>query len=90
VGDEIEVAGVSGIVRRMTLVSTTIVTPDNQTLIIPNSTVWGGVIRNRTAQPTRRVDMTFSIDYGDDIAKAERALNEVVAAQENVQRSWRP
>jgi small conductance mechanosensitive channel len=83
VGDEIEVAGVSGIVRRMTLVSTTILTPDNQTLIIPNSTIWGGVIRNRTAQPTRRVDLTFSIDYGDDIAKAEHALNEVVAAQEH-------
>ena len=84
VGDEIEVAGVFGIVKRMNLVSTTILTPDNQTLIIPNSTVWGGVIRNRTAQPTRRVDLTFSIDYGDDIEKAERALHEVVAAQENV------
>lgn len=84
IGDEIEVAGVLGTVRRMSLVSTTILTPDNQTLIIPNSTVWGGVIRNRTAQPTRRVDLTFSIDYGDDIEKAERALQEVVAAQENV------
>ena len=84
IGDEIEVAGVGGIVRRMTLVSTTILTPDNQTIIIPNSAVWGGVIRNRTAQPTRRVDLTFSIDYGDDIEKAERALQEVVAAQENV------
>jgi len=84
IGDEIEVAGVSGIVRRMSLVSTTILTPDNQTLIIPNSTVWGGVIRNRTAQPTRRVDLTFGIDYGDDVAKAERALKEIVAAQEDV------
>ena len=73
IGDEIEVAGVFGIVKRMTLVSTTILTPDNQTLIIPNSTVWGGVIRNRTAQPTRRVDLVFSIDYGDDIEKAERS-----------------
>ena len=84
IGDEIEVAGVSGIVKRMSLVSTTILTYDNQTIIVPNSTVWGGVIRNRTAQPTRRVDLTFSIDYGDDIEKAERALQEVVAAQESV------
>ena len=73
IGDEIEVAGVFGIVKRMTLVSTTILTPDNQALIIPNSTVWGGVIRNRTAQPTRRVDLVFSIEYGDDIEKAERS-----------------
>jgi small conductance mechanosensitive channel len=84
IGDDIEVAGISGIVRRMTLVSTTILTYDNQTIIVPNSTVWGGVIRNRTAQPTRRVDLTFSVDYGDDIEKAERALNEIVAAQEDV------
>jgi len=83
IGDDIEVAGVSGIVKRMSLVSTTILTYDNQTLIVPNSAVWGGVIRNRTAQPTRRVDLTFSVDYGDDIEKAERALNEIVAAQED-------
>jgi len=42
------------------------------------------VIRNRTALPTRRVDLMFGIDYGDDVAKAERVLREVVAAQENV------
>jgi small conductance mechanosensitive channel len=84
VGDEVEVAGVTGIVKRMTLVSTTILTMDNQTLIIPNSAVWGGVIRNRTAQPTRRVDLTFGIGYGDDLAKAERVLSEIVAAHPNI------
>jgi small conductance mechanosensitive channel len=90
VGDEIEVGGVFGIVKRMNLVSTTILTPDNQTLIVPNSTIWGGVIRNRTAQPTRRVDMMFSIDYGDDVEKAERALREVVAAHPNVLKEPQP
>jgi small conductance mechanosensitive channel len=84
VGDEIEVAGVVGTVKRMTLVSTTIVTGDNQTLIVPNSTVWGGVIRNRTTQPIRRVDLTFGIDYKDDLEKAERALHELVAAEGKV------
>ena len=84
VGDEIEVAGVLGTVKRMSLISTTILTPDNQTLIIPNSTVWGGVIRNRTAQPIRRVDLTFSIGYGDDVEKAERVLRELVAGHESV------
>jgi small conductance mechanosensitive channel len=68
----------------MTLVSTTILTADNQTLIIPNSTVWGGVIRNRTTQPTRRVDLAFGIGYGDDVAKAERVLTEIVVGHPNV------
>ena len=84
VGDEIEVAGVVGTVKRMSLVSTTILTPDNQKLIIPNSNVWGGVIRNRTAQPTRRVDLTFGIGYGDDIDKAEHVLREIVVSHPNV------
>ena len=90
VGDEIEVAGTIGIVKRMTLVSTTILTPDNQTLIVPNSTIWGGVIRNRTAQPIRRVDLMFSIDYGDDVEKAERALKDVVLSHEHVMRDPAP
>jgi small conductance mechanosensitive channel len=84
VGDEIEVAGVSGVVKRMTLVATTILTPDNQTLIVPNSTVWGGVIRNRTSQPIRRVDLSFGIGYGDDVERAERVLREIVAAESKV------
>jgi small conductance mechanosensitive channel len=83
-GDEIEVAGESGVVKKMSLVSTTILTADNQTLIIPNNTIWGGVIRNRTAQPLRRVDLTFGIGYGDDIAKAENVLRAIVDANENV------
>ena len=84
VGDDIEAAGVSGIVKRMSFVSTTILTPDNQTLIVPNSNIWGGVIRNRTAQPTRRVDLTFAIGYGDDLEKADRVLGEIVAGHEHV------
>jgi small conductance mechanosensitive channel len=90
VGDEIEVAGVVGTVKRMTLVSTTILTGDNQTLIVPNSAVWGGVIRNRTTQPFRRVDLMFGIDYQDDIDKAERALREVVTAHEQVRKDPAP
>ena len=78
VGDEIEVVGVLGIVQRMGLVSTTILTFDNQRVIIPNSTLMGGVIRNRTAERTRRVDLIFKISYADDFEKAERILRELV------------
>ena len=83
-GDEIEAAGVFGTVKRMSLVSTTILTPDNQTLIVPNSSIWSGVIRNRTAEPIRRVDLTFSAAYGDDVDQVERVLHEVVGADEKV------
>ena len=58
----------------MSWVSTTIRTFDNERLIVPNNRIWGDVIRNKTAETTRRVDMTFSVAYDDDPAKAEQAL----------------
>ena len=83
-GDDIEVAGVTGVVKHMNLMSTTILTGDNQTIIIPNSTVMSGVIRNQTTQPNRRVDLVFGIGYADDIDQAERVLEEIVASQPQV------
>jgi small conductance mechanosensitive channel len=83
-GDEIESAGVFGTVKRMSLVSTTILTPDNQTLIVPNSAIWSGVIRNRTAEPLRRVDLAFGVGYGEDVDRVQLVLGEVVTAEEKV------
>jgi small conductance mechanosensitive channel len=78
VGDVVDAGGVKGSVVAMSLVSTTIKTPDNQQLIVPNSKIWGGVITNVTAADTRRVDLVFGIGYGDDIGQAERVLTELV------------
>jgi len=66
------------------LVSTTILTVDHQTLVIPNSKIWGDVIKNVTAQTERRVDMVFGIGYADDIPHAEKILKEIVDAHELV------
>ena len=82
VDDFVEVTGASGLVKKMNLVSTTIVTFDNQTLVVPNSKIWGDVIKNVTAQTERRVDMEFGIGYDDDIELAERVLREIVQAHE--------
>ena len=84
VDDFVEVAGAIGLVKKMTLVSTTINTFDNQTLIIPNSKIWGDVIKNVTAQRTRRVDLEFSISYADDVEKAERILKEIAESHDKV------
>ena len=79
VGHVVEVAGgVFGSVSKQTLVSTTILTFDNQTLVIPNSKIWGDVIKNVSAQETRRVDMTFGVSYGDDIRRAEQIFQAIV------------
>lgn len=90
VGDQVEVAGVTGQVRLMSLVSTSIVTFDNQRLVVPNTKIWGDVIRNVTAEKNRRVDMVFGIGYEDDIASAEKILTEIVKSHELVLKEPEP
>jgi small conductance mechanosensitive channel len=80
VGDFVRAGGEHGTVREMSLVSTTLTTPDNQRLIVPNKKIWGETIQNVTVNPTRRVDMVVSIDYADDIGKALAVLDRVVKA----------
>lgn len=82
VGDVIEAGGVSGKVEDMSLVYTVIKTFDNQTMVVPNSRIWGDVIKNVTSQATRRVDLVFGVSYTDDVAKAERVLKEIVDLHE--------
>ena len=78
IGNFVNVAGVNGTVSAMTLVSTTLTLPDNQTVVIPNNSIWGGIITNVTGSETRRVDMVFGIGYDDDIAKAQGILEKIV------------
>jgi small conductance mechanosensitive channel len=80
VGNLVTVGGVTGTVRAMSLVSTTLVTGDNQVIVVPNSNVWGSIITNVNVSDQRRVDMTFGIGYQDDEAAAGRILEEIVSA----------
>ena len=90
VGDLIEAAGAFGKVSHMSLVCTTILTIDNQTLVVPNSKIWGDVIKNVTAQGIRRVDMVFGISYGDDIPHAEKVLQSILEDHEKVLKDPEP
>ena len=90
VGDWIEVPEAVGKVDHMNLVSTTILTGDNQKLLVPNRKIWGSIIRNVTSEQTRRVDLTFGIGYSDDITRAERIFHEILEADERVLASPEP
>jgi len=79
-GDYVDIGGVAGTVKSVSIVSTTVTTPDNQVIVVPNSKVWGNVITNVTASDTRRVDLTFGIGYDDSIEDAQRVLEETVRA----------
>jgi small conductance mechanosensitive channel len=81
VDDVVDVAGIEGVVKSMTLVSTTITTFDNKVLIVPNNSIWGSIITNVTGSQLRRVDLVFGIGYADDMDKAEKIIHQVVQAQ---------
>ena len=83
-GDFVDAGGIAGIVEKITVFSTTMRTPDNKEVIVPNGAIYGGVITNFSARDTRRVDMTFGISYDSDLLKAKAILLEMVSADERV------
>lgn len=83
-GDYIEVGGVGGTVKHVNMVGTTVATPDNRIIVVPNKNVWGNVIVNATASETRRVDLVFGASYEDSIQEVLDLLKEQVAAHPKV------
>ncbi|MEM8834355.1 MAG: mechanosensitive ion channel domain-containing protein [Planctomycetota bacterium] len=82
VGDVINAGGVLGKVEAMNLVSTSVLTFDNQLMLVPNNQIWNGVITNVTGKKTRRVDLTFGISYTADIERAISIINECIHAHD--------
>lgn len=81
IGDFIEAQGEAGTVKAILITNTVILTPDNQTIYIPNGSLSTGIITNYSAQDFRRVDWTFSIAYGDDYQKARSVLEDLITKE---------
>jgi small conductance mechanosensitive channel len=84
VGDAIDAGGLTGTVKKTTLFITEMATPDNVMMVVPNANLWGVPIHNYSANPTRRLDLTVGIGYGDDMDKAQAALLALVEADPRV------
>ncbi|OHD85319.1 MAG: mechanosensitive ion channel protein MscS [Sulfuricurvum sp. RIFCSPLOWO2_02_43_6] len=90
VGDFIEASGVMGNVKSINLFSTTLTTTDNRSIIIPNGALIAGNIINYTGNQTRRIDMTFVIDYKDDLRVAKEVVMNVLQSHEKVLKEPEP
>ncbi len=75
VGDVIDAAGVLGAVKDIQLFTTVLATPDNVRILVPNGKLYGDIIKNYTANDTRRVDLVFGIGYTSSIPKAFEVLS---------------
>jgi small-conductance mechanosensitive channel len=68
--ETVTVNGQTGKVKSVGIMSTELLTLDNQLITIPNKLVWGSSIINMTRMPTRRVSVDVGISYSSSLEKA--------------------
>jgi len=78
-GNFIDAGGVTGTVDEIRLVSTTLTTPDNKLVTVPNAMMYTSAITNFSAKDTRRVDMVIGVGYNDDLKVAASVLEKICA-----------
>lgn len=83
-GDYIEAAGTAGTVEQISIFTTTLKTPDNCEIIVPNGQIYSGSIKNFSACSTRRVDLVFGVGYGDDLRQAKQIIEDILATDERI------
>ncbi|MEM6463086.1 MAG: mechanosensitive ion channel domain-containing protein [Pseudomonadota bacterium] len=86
----VDIGGTAGTVKDLNLFVTELVTPDNVQIIVPNGKVWGSIITNYSAHDTRRVDITYGIDYADDADKAMAVILKCANADKRVHKDPEP
>lgn len=78
VGDYIEIGIYDGTVEQIGLFYTQLTTIDNKLILIPNGTLSNGSLINYSAKENRRVDMTFSVGYENDVTKVKNVLIDII------------
>lgn len=78
-GDLVDIGSASGVVKSLGLFYTVIVTGDNRTINIPNSTVASAQITNYSANPRRRIDLTVTASYDAGTENVKAALMDACA-----------
>ena len=91
ISDRVEMGGVAGLVTKISLRSTTIVTNDNITIIVPNSDFITNKVTNWSyGDPKVRIRVPVGVAYGTDIERLRRVLLEVAAEHPMVLREPAP
>jgi small conductance mechanosensitive channel len=84
VGEFVEVGGVAGTVKGVSIFTCVLATPDNVEIRIPNSQIFGATIKNYSANDTRRIDLVVGVGYEDDLGVAVRTCMDLLAADARV------
>lgn len=90
VGDLIESQGHLGVVKQVHIFVTILLTPENKTVILPNSAVSSNDIVNYTTEGVIRVDLTFGISYESNIKDAKDVLMNILVQHPKVLKNPAP
>ncbi len=81
VGDRIEVGDKSGVVEKITLRATSVMTWDGVGIVIPNEEMIGSKLVNQSlGRPRLRASLLFGVSYSADVQRVRTLVNEVVSS----------
>ncbi|KAA0257323.1 mechanosensitive ion channel [Deferribacter autotrophicus] len=84
VGDFVEAGGVAGIVEKISIFNTLLKTPDNRSIIMPNSKIVGNEIINYSARDIRRIDLVVRVGYKEDLKIVKTVLKKILDEDERI------
>jgi small conductance mechanosensitive channel len=84
VNDYVEIGGVQGTVVSLNFFHTSINTPDNRLILMPNAKLLSDTIINYSKNPVRRVDIVVGVGYDSDLLQVKNVLTEILLADERI------
>lgn len=83
-GDYITVNGEAGTVQDINIYFTSILTPDNRTVVFPNGVISNSTLVNSSTEETRRAEVQLPVAYAADSRLVCKLLEQAAAADERV------
>jgi small conductance mechanosensitive channel len=83
-GEYVDLGGVAGTVTQVQIFSTTLRTPDDKVIIVPNGKIIAGNIINTSREPNRRTEIIVGVAYHADIDLVKKVLGDVIAMDKRI------
>ncbi|MBF7979150.1 MULTISPECIES: small-conductance mechanosensitive channel MscS [Rahnella] len=84
-GEYVDLGGVAGTVTQVQIFSTTLLTPDDKMIVVPNGKIIAGNIINTSREPNRRTEIIVGVGYDSDIDVVKKVLGDIIAADKRIQ-----
>lgn len=84
VGDSLETSSVKGKVTKIEMLYTTLTTPDNKEIVVPNSKLTADYIINSSANNLRRLDIVLPIKKEAIFADMQPILDKIIKNNKNI------